>query len=293
LTLYVINVKIIKILYFASVAKLKGLRLYLFMKIQILVSTMNQLNHDLLTKMNIQTEAIFINQSNEYKFEEFDYLDNTIKFFTFNERGIGLSRNNALMRADGDICVFADDDVRYVDDYEKIIEQEFLRHPNADIILFNVPSTNIDRPTTNITKCGRVRWYNSLRYGAVNIVAKTNRIKKANIYFSLLFGGGTKYSSGEDSLFIFDCLRKRLKIYKSPQIIGYVSQKESTWFHGYDDKYFIDKGVFFANLNRRFAYFLCIQFAIRHYKLYSSNKKFFEVVKLMKRGIREFDSDCH
>ena len=42
----------------------------------------------------------------------------TIKIYSFDERGVGLSRNSALMRADADIIVFADSDVIYNDDYE-------------------------------------------------------------------------------------------------------------------------------------------------------------------------------
>ena len=36
-----------------------------------------------------------------------------------NERGIGLSRNTALMRATADIILFADEDVTYKDGYAK------------------------------------------------------------------------------------------------------------------------------------------------------------------------------
>ena len=50
---------------------------------------------------------------------------NNFEWYNLEERGVGLSRNNALLRATGNILLFADDDVRYIDNYEKIIQTEF------------------------------------------------------------------------------------------------------------------------------------------------------------------------
>ena len=187
------------------------------------------------------------------------------------------------MRATADICLFADD-VTYVDDYKDIIVNAFKKKPEADMILFNVPSTNSERPTYRISSEHRVRLYNCLRYGAVNIAVKTEKIRQKNIYFSLLFGGGAKYSSGEDSLFIADCIRKGVKVYTNPTIIGYVNQEKSSWFEGYTDKYFIDKGVFFKIFSDKWAKLLSLQFVLRHRKKFSKQKNCKEAYTLMKRG---------
>ncbi|MEH6944421.1 glycosyltransferase family A protein [Bacillus sp. JJ722] len=256
------------------------------MKVQVLLSTMFQTDYSLLKKVNIQSDAIVVNQCDYNKFEEFNYDGYTIQYFSFNERGVGLSRNTALMRADGDICIFADDDLTYVNNYKEIILGEFKKNPQADIIVFNVPSTNNHRPTCIIRRNSRVKWYNSLRYGAVNIAIRTEKIKRANIYFSLLFGGGAKYSAGEDSLFIMDSLRKGLKIYASSQTIGYVKQEYSSWFEGYTEKYFFDKGVFFACLSKRWAKLLCLYFVVRHRKMLKKEKKISEAIALMIKGTR-------
>lgn len=257
------------------------------MKVETLVSSMYQENYNLVSQMNIQTDAIIINQGNINKIDEFKYKENNIRFLSFNERGVGLSRNTALMRAKGDICIFADEDLEYVDGYEKIIVNEFLKNPSADIILFNVLSNNPERPNYIIKKQNKVKLYNCLRYGAVRIAIKTQKVKEANIYFSLMFGGGAKYSCGEDSLFLAQCISKGLKVYTSPEIIGCVSQEDSTWFKGYTDKFFIDKGVFFYNFSKKFSYLLCLQFVIRHYKLFKKEKSIIEAYKLMCIGIKE------
>lgn len=257
-------------------------------ELQVLVSTMNQNDFSLVEKMNIQTDAIIINQCNRFSEEKTTYKGNNIVFYNFPERGIGVSRNNAILRSTGDICLFADDDVCYVNGYKQIILEEFAKNPKADIILFNVPSTNPERKTYIIPKYSKVKKYNSLRYGAVKIAVRMDRLKKENIYFTTLFGGGAKYSAGEDSLFVYECVKKGMKVYTCPKVIGYVSQQDSSWFEGYTDKFFIDKGAFFCCLSNKLAKFLSLQFAIRKYKMFSKEKKLFEIVKLINKGINNF-----
>lgn len=257
------------------------------MKLEVLVSAMHQKDHSLLKKMNIQSDAIVVNQCDRNEFEEFNYKGNLIRFLSLSERGVGLSRNNALMRSKGDICVFADDDVTYMENYKEVILKNFSDNPKADIILFNVESLNKDRPTCKIEKDHRVKLVNSLKYGAVNIAFRRESILSVNVSFSLLFGGGAKYSAGEDSLFICECLRKGLKIYASVDKIADVKQDDSTWFTGYSDKYFIDKGVFFKVLSKRFNKLLMFQFAIRKHHLYKANKSMREALKLMSYGAKK------
>lgn len=261
------------------------------MNVQVLVSAMNQTNHTLLEKMNIQTDAIIINQCDKNELEDFKYKETSIRFLSFAERGVGLSRNNALMRATGDICLIADEDVTYAEDYEGIIVKAFRETPEADIIVFNVPSTNPKRPSYMISKKSRVRWFNCLRYGAVRIAARTERLRETSVSFSLLFGGGAKYSAGEDCLFIADCLKKGLKIYANPAVIGHVSQEESSWFEGYTNKFFEDKGALFTCLTRRWAKLLCLQFAVRHHRVYTNDKTIKEACRLMFKGVKEIKGD--
>ncbi|CAG9612121.1 hypothetical protein BACCIP111899_01293 [Bacillus rhizoplanae] len=257
------------------------------MDLQVLVSTMHQDNHSLIERMNIQSDVIVVNQCDRNEFEEFMYKGYNVQFLSFPERGVGLSRNNAFMRATADICIFADDDLTYCDNYKEMILTSFKNNPDADIIVFNVPSTNPDRPSYQIKKSGRVRLFNCLKYGAVRFAVRTDKVRKANIHFSLLFGGGAKYGSGEDSLFIFECIKKGLKVYAEPKVIGYVSQEDSSWFTGYTDKYFIDKGALYASLSKRWAKLLIFQFALRHRNMYKNYKTWTSALKLMLKGIRE------
>ena len=60
------------------------------------------------------------------------------------------------------------------------------------------------------------------------------------------FGGGCPHSSGEDSLFLCDCYRKGLRVWTHPYVLCCCKKDDSTWFRGYNEKYFIDKGCWLS-----------------------------------------------
>lgn len=98
--------------------------------IQVLITTVKRDNIlELLDNMNISTPAIVGNQLKEdYSYDEIAYKDNRIMCFNFVEKGVGLNRNNLLMRASAKYCLFGDDDLIYYDDYENILLAAFRRH---------------------------------------------------------------------------------------------------------------------------------------------------------------------
>ena len=84
------------------------------MKLEILVSAVNEDVDTLAERMNLQADAIIVNQCGENTYREYTYQEHRIRCYSFAERGVGLSRNNCLMRAQGDICLFADEDIIYL-----------------------------------------------------------------------------------------------------------------------------------------------------------------------------------
>ena len=255
------------------------------MEIQVLVAAMNQKDYSLLDKMNIKTDVIVGNQCDENAVSDFEYNGHTVKWLSFCERGVGLNRNNALMRASSDILLFADEDVVYYDDYETIIKEAFEKFPEADGFIFNTEMEGERRGRVN-SKVKRLRWYNSLNYGMVRLAVKRKSVFRENIHFSLLFGGGAIYSCGEDTLFIQDCLKKKLKIFTYPKTIARVNYESSTWFNGFTDKYFYDKGALMAAVSKKRARALCFLMLLKNRKKFGV--KFFKAYRLMRKGIKGY-----
>lgn len=247
---------------------------------------MYQKDFSLYCKMNLQTDAVIINQCDIDKAEQEEIDGHAVRMYSYSQRGVGKSRNNALLNAEGDICLLADDDVIYVDGYEKIILDAFDRYPDGDVILFRVDSLNPDRPIDKIKKSGRLREYHATSCGTWNVAFRRERIQKSNIWFSLLFGGGAKYGSGEDSLFIHELFRKKLHVYGMQEKIANVEQSASTWFQGYTSKYFKDKGAAYRAIYGSKTSFLMPIFALRMKR--KNLGGVFEIYSLLRAGEKEY-----
>lgn len=238
------------------------------MAVQVLVATMNQKDYSLLEKMNIQSDVIVGNQCDRNSVEVFEWNGHNVQYLNFHERGVGLNRNNALMRAAGDICLFADDDMRYFDGYVEKIETAFDEHKDADVIVFNIEGRG------KITKCRKVNRLNYLRYGTARMAIKLDSVKKNGIYFNQCFGGGTEHSHGEDNLFLTACLDKGLNIYAVPIMMAELcDNRASTWNEGNIDKYLADQGILYRTISRKCWRILCLQDALRRSKKYGMSYK--------------------
>ena len=256
------------------------------MKIEVLVSAMHQADHSLYQRMNLSTDAVIINQCDRLEKQEEEVAGCSVLLYSCPDRGVGRSRNLALAQARGDICLFADEDMIYVDGYESVVQNAFLRWPQADAILFGVESLNPERPLRPIIKNGRIRARQATPYGASQIAFRLDRVLKRNIWFSLLFGGGAPYGCGEDSIFLQDLFRAGLRVYTCTDKIADAVQEESSWFAGFTDKYFYDRGALFAAMYGKRAYLYASYAACRLAR--RSETALLPVWKLVYPGIAEF-----
>ena len=258
-------------------------------KIEVLVACMNQKDDSLYKIMNLHTDAVLANQGSKYFYSEYTEPDGSkVRLISTADRGVGKNRNKALMNAEGEYLLFADEDLIYVDNYEQLVLEAFESRPKADIIFFNLEYLNRLIPGREPhTKFKRVHLWNSGRYGAAKMAVKKSSLEKACLSFSTLYGGGARYSSGEDSLFIRDAFRKGMKIYACPSVIGKVRQEKSSWFNGYTEKFFIDKGILLANAFPVLKHVLIYLFAYRLKDL-SEEFNFRRICSLIRRGFREF-----
>ena len=74
------------------------------MKLEILVSAVNEDVDTLAERMNLQADAIIVNQCGENTYREYTYQEHRIRCYSFAERGVGLSRNNCLMHRGISAC---------------------------------------------------------------------------------------------------------------------------------------------------------------------------------------------
>lgn len=256
------------------------------MRVQVLASVMNQSPEAIAEKMNLDSEAVIINQCDRFESRETEYRGHKVRFFSFPDRGVGRSRNEAILRADGDICLFSDEDIVYEPGYAEAIAEEFEKNHDADMILFNV-TINEERQTYHIEARKRVHWYNCGRYGAVSFAVRRESLLASGVTFSLLFGGGARYSNGEDSLFLKEFMGKGYKVYTAPVTIGREEAGESTWFEGHHRKFFYDRGVLYRYLYGRLDRVMALRYLLAHRSKLCSENSLGTAYGWMREGMKE------
>ena len=251
------------------------------MKIEILLSCMNQKDFSITEKMNLTTDILIVNQCNENKYEERVINGKKQRMIYTTQRGLSQSRNELLNNMEGDIGIICDDDVIYEKDYETKIKKAYLEMKDADIVIFNIKALNNKRELYTIKNKIKAPKYRN--YSSVRITFKKNSLYNNNLWFNRNFGAGSKYSSGEESLLLRKANKKKLKIYEYPEMIADVDFSNSSWFQGYTEKFFFDKGAWLKEAYP-YTYFIFKWYFIL--KLGEKKlKRMYEINKWIKKGI--------
>lgn len=265
------------------------------MKIEVLLSCMNQKDFSIVEKMNLTTDILIVNQCNENKYEERIINGKKQRMIYTTQRGLSHSRNELLNNMEGDIGILCDDDVVYEKDYENKIKQAYIDLEQAGIIIFEaeVKRDEYDKYPNLISvstakiknkkykKAPKNKYYTSTR-----ITFKKKSIQNRNIWFNLNFGAGSKYSSGEEGIFLREARNKGIKIYECYEKLANVHHKNSTWFTGFNEKFFKDKGAWlkevYPNINFIFKWYYIIKFGGKNFK------KIIQIYRWINNGIKEY-----
>lgn len=233
------------------------------MELEVLVSTMRlksqKENKKLLNNMCVTGKSLTVSQTDEAN-KNYNIGENRLIL----DDGIGLSRsrNIALENAKADIIIFADDDVIYNKNYEEIIKEEYNKNPSADMIAFYVESLNPERKIRKL-KRGKIGFIKTFRVASVELTFKLDSIKKNNLKFDENFGTGTKNFCGEETIFLNECLKKKMKLEYADRKIGVVKQEKSTWFNGINKEFLRVEKECFKKIAPKWWWILYIQFVIR------------------------------
>lgn len=255
------------------------------MNVEVLVSTMNQTDYTLLEKMNINTDAVVVNQCGIDEKREFKRNGYNVKWINSSAKGLSVSRNICLNEASGDICLLADDDLEYVERYEKLVLEAFEKHKGTSIIRFKV--NGIEREFKSYpnkeSSVGRLK---SLKTSSVEIAFLRKSLQ--GIRFDELIGAGTKFCMGEENAFLMHCLRKGLKMYYVPETISNLHIGDSSWKNISSEQYFMARGAAFEAMETRLVHLLIFQFAVRKRKIFKRSLSVRQRIKLMESGRKEY-----
>lgn len=231
------------------------------MNLEILLSCMNQHDLGIVGKSGISSDVLIINQSHkdDYIQEKRNFL---IRMISTTEKGLSRSRNMAIRRANNEICLICDDDEKFVPGYENEILKAFQILPDADVLIFQIDYKKKKR----VPVVKRVNYLSALQISSVQIAFRRRKIIDNNIFFDETVGSGVSKAGGEEVLFLYECMKKKLRIFYYPSLIAQVGTQDSKWFKGYSKIYFYDRGVVTRKMMGRVlalvygAYFLLFKY---------------------------------
>ncbi len=258
--------------------------------VTVLLSAMGLSDTSILDKLNISGSSLIINQTDHE--ERFSDGTRDCLMISTKERGLSKSRNMAMREAAAagkEICIFCDNDVLFRDDYEKVIEEAFLRNPLSDILVFFVERPERHKPVFSGERA--LDRLHAMKIFSPEIAFRLSRIRAAGLRMDELFGAGAKYGMGEENIFLFDAIRAGLKITYVPIRIAGTVENESSWFKGYTEEFFRNRGAGYYRMSPVFHSFLCFQFALRKRALYKDFMDVRSALKCMARGKREYLSE--
>lgn len=258
---------------------------------EVLASVMDQKNSDFVVKrlgIDKRSRCLIVNQIVKRLLPKSDIVKGNHRFLSFNEKGLSRSRNRAIDNSVGDICLIADDDMKYVDDYEQKVLAAYKKYPDADIIAFIVDRENkVFSP--KIKKEGRVSALMTMKLSSVQLTFRRKSIVDKNIRFDEEFGAGSKYPWGEENIFLFDCIRKGCKVYYAPvKIATLLDLDKSSWDKSNTSKHYKQQGAIYYRMSPKLWWVLALQFVIRKRKIYRMDMSGLDVFRAMVVGTKEY-----
>ena len=139
------------------------------------------------------------------------------KIITSPTKGLSVNRNIALSQATAPILLIGDDDADYTEAGLKTVINAFRSHPDADIIAFRFDSISTHKtyPKTQVSIATPPKGY---YISSIELAMRRDSVK-GKIWFNENFGIGALFPSGEEEIFVKDCLNASLKGIFIPETI--------------------------------------------------------------------------
>lgn len=234
---------------------------------EILISSMDRSSLDFLLPMfpfnhYSNFNILIINQSKAFVLES-DFP--SVRVINSSDIGLSKSRNLAINNAIGQVCLFADDDVVYIDGFDKEIIKAFNSISNASVITFNHQRLGLTHSQNN-SKIGYLHNKKSImKVCSVEIVFKLSEIKKKGIYFDDYFGLGSYFEMAEEFLFLRSLLNVNQILYYSPKVILYHPLVSSGAYQG-DDRVVYARAALYYKLHGFWTYLWLLKYVFFLYR---------------------------
>lgn len=248
------------------------------------MSCMHQRDDRLVFESRLTGDVIMINQCDKEGYAQYPTECGIAKIYSTRQRGLTKSRNMAIACSTADICLLCDDDERFVPEYESRILQAYNHLPKADVIVFKM----CNRSASFRDRIQRLRFPLTMKVSSWQISFRRERLVAAGVRFDEFLGAGTGNGGEEELKFLLDCEKAGLRIYYVPTEIASVAQRESTWFGGFTETFFENRGATTRYiLGYGLAALYAVYYVLRKRNMYRSFLTPLQALRATFRGIHK------
>lgn len=192
------------------------------MSFEFLVSTMHKNTNEvleMLNKSNVKCNALVVVQGDTDGYEELTQNDQSIRVFFTKERGLSKSRNMALRHCLSKYAYIMDDDVVVNNNaISELIDKMEADSVDLATCKYKCQSGNYPKKYANKEFFHTV--FSAAKVASIEMCVKVEAIKEASIKFDERFGLGTSLPSGEEYIFVTDCIKAGLLVKYYPLETG-------------------------------------------------------------------------
>lgn len=193
---------------------------------------------EMIKHSHITSDTVIINQCDEENYKEENICNALLRTFSVTDRGLTKSRNLAISKSQADICIICDDDEIFNEGYEKAVSSAYGALPDADIIIFDM----VDRPLKWGNSIKRLGYIDLMSVSSWQITFRREKLLASGVLFDENMGAGSGNGAEEEFRFLTQCRKAKLRIYHYPFRLASVAQTQSTWFKGFDEEFFVNRG---------------------------------------------------
>lgn len=193
---------------------------------------------EMIKRSHITSDTVIINQCDEENYKEENICNALLRTFSVTDRGLTKSRNLAISKSQADICIICDDDEIFNEGYEKAVSSAYDALPDADIIIFDM----VDRPLKWGNSIKKLSYIDLMSVSSWQITFRREKLLASGVLFDENMGAGSGNGAEEEFRFLTQCRKAKLRIYHYPFRLASVAQTQSTWFKGFDEEFFVNRG---------------------------------------------------
>jgi glycosyltransferase involved in cell wall biosynthesis len=190
--------------------------------ITVIISTLNNRFLNVVEKYNkCKFDCLVIHQACQDSIAEaLKFADNyNFRYIPLNTRGVSKSRNFGLLHCATRYACIMDDDVvinyASIDELSKLMDAE-----NVDVATGKYEYFNGEFPKKYKDKPFLHNMVSATKVSSIEICVNVESLKRHDLKFDENFGLGSKLPSGEEYIFLTDCLKSGLKVKYYPILIG-------------------------------------------------------------------------